>query len=140
MPGDFDTVDDDRQQTPLKDADLSAEAKAARTKLQAVLAAHQGPRDEYFVKQTEAFGGEAGGKKAKAAKKAATPAPKAEADPRVARFKERDADHDGKITYEEFQASMADKKIAKERFEARDLNKDGNLSLKEFLDTLPGAK
>ena len=136
----FDTVADDRQQTPLKDADLSAEAKAARTKLQAVLAAHQGPRDEYFVKQTEAFGGEAGGKKAKAAKKAATPAPKAEADPRVARFKERDADHDGKITYEEFQASMADKKIAKERFEARDLNKDGNLSLKEFLDTLPGAK
>jgi arylsulfatase A len=136
----FDTVADDREQTPLKDADLSAEAKAARTKLQAVLDANKGPRDEYFVKQTEAFGGEAGGKKAKAAKKAATPAPKAEADPRVARFKERDADHDGKITYEEFQASMADKKIAKERFEARDLNKDGNLSLEEFLATLPAAK
>jgi len=136
----FDTVADDREQTPLKDADLSAEAKAARTKLQAVLDANKGSRDEYFVKQTEAFGGEAGGKKAKAAKKAATPAPKAEADPRVARFKERDADHDGKITYEEFQASMADKKIAKERFEARDLNKDGNLSLEEFLATLPAAK
>lgn len=105
-----------------------------------MLDANKGSRDEYFVKQTEAFGGEAGGKKAKAAKKAATAATKAEADPRSTRFKERDADHDGKITYEEFQASMADKKVAKERFEARDLDKDGNLSLKEFLDTLPGAK
>jgi len=136
----FDTVADDREQRPLKDADLSAEAKAARTKLQTLLDANQGPRDEYFVKQTEAFGGEAGGKKAKAAKKAATAAPKTEADPRSTRFKERDADHDGKITYEEFQASMADKKIAKERFESRDLNKDGSLSLEEFLATLPAAK
>jgi arylsulfatase A len=136
----FDTVADDREKSPLKDAELSAEAKAARTKLQAVLDANQGPRDEYFVKQTEAFGGEAGGKKAKAAKKAAAAAPKAEADPRSTRFKERDADHDGKITYEEFQASMADKKVAKERFESRDLNKDGNLTLEEFLATFPKTK
>ncbi len=106
-----------------------------------MLAAHQGPRDEYFLKQAESFkdyreklDSAPGPKKGKAA------APKAEADPRGARFKERDADHDGKITYEEFQASMADKKFAKERFEARDLDKDGSLSLKEFLDTLPGAK
>jgi len=105
-----------------------------------VLDANKGPRDEYFVKQTEAFGGEAGGKKAKAAKKAAAAAPKAEADPRAARFKERDPDHDGKITYEEFQSSMTDKKIAKERFETRDLNKDGGLSLEEFLATLSAAK
>jgi arylsulfatase A len=136
----FDTVADDREKSPLKDAELSAEAKAARAKLQAVLDANKGPRDEYFVRQTEAFGGEAGGKKAKAAKKASKAAPKAEADPRAARFKERDPDHDGKITYEEFQSSMTDKKIAKERFETRDLNKDGSLSLEEFLATLPAAK
>jgi len=140
----FDTVADDREKAPLKDADLSAEAKAVRTKLQAVLDAHQGPRADYFIKQAQPFGGEAGenadgGKKGKAAKKAAS-APKAEADPRSARFKERDADHDGKITYEEFQASMPDKKVAKERFEVRDLNKDGSLSLEEFLATLPKTK
>jgi len=137
----FDTVADDRENTPLKGTDLSAEAKAARTKLQAVLDANKGPRDEYFVKQTEAFGGEAGGKKGKAGKKASPPGAKtAETDPKAARFNERDADHDGKITYEEFQSSMPDKKIAKERFESRDLNKDGNLTLEEFLATFPKTK
>ena len=147
----FDTVADDREKTPLKEADLNDEAKAAHAKFKALIAAHQGPRDEYFVKQTERFGGEAGEnadgiKKGKAAKKAAAATPKAatpkaaEVDPRTARFKERDADHDDKITYEEFQSSMADKKIAKERFETRDLNKDGSLSLEEFLATLPASK
>ena len=143
----FDTVADDREKTPLKDAELSAEAKAVRTKLQALLTTHQGTRDEYFLKQAESFNdyrekldSAPDGKKGKATKKAAASAPKAEADPRGARFKERDADHDGKITYEEFQSSMADKKIAKERFESRDLNKDGSLSLEEFLATLPAAK
>lgn len=139
----FDLFADDREKSPLKDADLSAEAKARKSRLQALLDAHQGPREDYFVKQGEAFGGEAGEnadgvKKGKAGKKTAS-AP-AESDPRVVRFRERDADHDGKITYEEFQASMNDKKVAKERFESRDLDKDGKLSLKEFLDTLPGAK
>jgi arylsulfatase A-like enzyme len=139
----FDTVADDREKSPLKDADLSAEARATRMKLQALLDANQGPREEYFLKQSESFNdyrekldSAPDAKKGKAAKKAAASAPKAEADPRGARFKERDADHDGKITYEEFQSSMADKKIAKERFEARDLNKDGSLSLEEFLATL----
>ena len=103
------------------------------------------------MKQTQPFGGEAGEnadgvKKGKSAKKAAAATAKAatpkaaEADPRGARFKERDADHDGKITYDEFQSSMTDKKIAKERFETRDLNKDGSLSLEEFLATLPASK
>ena len=112
-----------------------------------MLDANKGPRDDYFLKQAESFNdyrekldSAPDGKKGKVAKKAAASAPKAEADPRSARFKERDADHDGKITYGEFQASMADKKIAKERFETRDLNKDGSLSLEEFLATLPAAK
>jgi hypothetical protein len=141
----FDTVADDREKSSLKEAELSDEAKTAHAKFKALLAAHQGPRDDYFVKQTQPFGGEAGEnadgiKKGKAAKKASAASPKVEADPKAARFKERDADHDGKITYEEFQSSMTDKKIAKERFESRDLNKDGGLSLEEFLATLPAAK
>ena len=137
----FDTVADDREKSPLKDADLSAEARATRMKLQALLDANQGPREEYFLKQSESFNdyrekldSAPDAKKGKTAKKAAAAAPKAaEADPKVARFKERDADHDGKITHEEFQASMPDKKIAKERFEAHDANHDGHLTLSEFL-------
>ena len=141
----FDTVADDREKSPLKETDLNDEAKAAQAKFKALIAAHQGPRDEYFVKQTERFGGETGEnadgvKKGKATKKAAAATPKAEADPKAARFKERDTDHDGKITYEEFQSKMPDKKVAKERFESRDLNKDGSLSLEEFLATLSAAK
>ena len=143
----FDTVADDREKTPLKDADLSAEAKAVRTKLQTLLDAHQGPREDYFLKQSESFNdyrekldSASSAKKGKAAKKADSSTPKAETDPRSARFKERDANQDGKITYDEFQASMTDKKIAKERFESRDLNKDGSLSFEEFLATLPAAK
>ncbi|NBV53854.1 MAG: EF-hand domain-containing protein [Verrucomicrobia bacterium] len=111
-----------------------------------MLAAHQGPRDDYFVKQSQAFGGEAGEnadgvKKGKAGKKAAAAAPKAaEADPKAVRFKERDADHDGKITYEEFQASIPDKKAARERFDARDTNHDGSLTLEEFLGAAQKGK
>ncbi len=147
----FDTVADDREKTPLKEADLSAEAKDAHAKLKAILAAHQGPRDDYFVKQTQPFGGEAGEnadgvKKGKAAKKATAIAPKAptpkpnDTDSKVSRFKERDADHDGKITFEEFQDSIPDKKAAKERFESRDTNHDGSLTLEEFLGTFPKTK
>lgn len=143
----FDTVADDREKSPLKEADLGVEAKAAHAKLKALLAAHQGPREEYFVKQSKAFGGEAGEnadgvKKGKAGKKAAAKAePKpAEGDPKVARFKERDADHDGKITFAEFASSMPNKKVAEERFQQRDLDHDGAISLEEFLKTFPAAK
>ena len=141
----FDIVADDREKSPLKETDLNDEAKAAHAKFKALIAAHQGPRDEYFVKQTERFGGETGEnadgvKKGKATKKAAAATPKAETDPKVARFKERDADHDGKITYEEFQDSIPDKKAAKERFEARDANHDGSLTLEEFVGNTAKAK
>jgi arylsulfatase A len=129
----FDTVADDREKAPRQEADLSAEAKAAYAKLKALLATHQGPRDDYFVKQSQSFGGEAG-ENADGVKQGKVAQPQAaEADPKVARFKERDADHDGKITYEEFQASILDKKTAKERFDARDANHDGSLTLPEFL-------
>lgn len=130
----FDTVSDDREKTPLKESDLSAEARSSHARLKAVLTAHQGPRDAYFARQGEPGPGGEGAKKGKAGKKASSFGAKiAETDPKVARFNERDADHDGKITYEEFQSSMTDKKIAKERFEARDANHDGHLTLPEFL-------
>ena len=136
----FDIVADDREKSPLKDADLAAEAKAVRTKLQAILDTHQGPREEYFLKQAEAFNDYRKKVLTVPDSKKGKTAPPTEPDTKSARFKERDADRDGKITYDEFQASMADKKVAKERFTARDLNKDGGLTLEEFLATFPKSK
>lgn len=129
----FDVVADDLEKTPLQEAGLSAEAKAAKARLQSVLDANRGPRDEYHAKQTEAFGGEKAGKSEPKKKQTG-------GDSGSARFKERDADGDGRITYQEFQSSMSDKKVAQERFKSRDLNQDGALTLEEFLKTLPGAK
>ncbi|MGA0029281.1 MAG: sulfatase-like hydrolase/transferase [Opitutales bacterium] len=137
----FDTVADDREKSPLQESGRSAEASTSHARLKALLDAHQGSRDAYFARQGEPGPGGEGARKGKSGKKAAAPAPNAaEADPRVARFKERDADHDGKITYEEFQASMNDKQVAQERFKSRDLNQDGTLSLDEFIATLPKSK
>ena len=56
----FNVAKDDLEKSPLTDAALDAPAKAAKAKLQALLDQHQGPRDAYFVKQSQAFGGEAG--------------------------------------------------------------------------------
>ena len=141
----FDIVADDRETKPLEISNLSAEAREARVRLQALIDANQGPREEYFSKQGKPFGGEAGenaegGKVNKGAKKSA-PAPTQpkvdQADPKISRFKERDADHDGKIIYEEFQASIPDKNAARERFDSRDTNHDGILTLEEFLGNAP---
>jgi hypothetical protein len=130
----FDTVSDDREKTPLKESNLSTEAKASHARLKALLVSHQGPRDAHFARQGEPGPGGEGAKKGKAGTKTSPAGAKtAEPDAKAVRFKERDADHDGKITYEEFQSSMTDKKVAKERFEARDANHDGHLTLTEFL-------
>jgi arylsulfatase A len=51
---------DDLEQSPLPDSTLNAEAKAAKAKLAAALKQFEGPRLDYFVKQTQPFGGEAG--------------------------------------------------------------------------------
>jgi arylsulfatase A len=56
----YNVAKDDREQSPLANAALDDTAKAAKTRLQAVLNAHDGPRDEFFVKQTQNFGGETG--------------------------------------------------------------------------------
>jgi len=133
---------DDNEKSPLADDVLDAAAKAAKAKLQAALKQFEGPRPEYFVKQTQPFGGEKGedadgNKVAKPAmKKGAQPAvPAAQnADPRAARFDERDLNHDGKLSIEEFIATAADKAGAKARFEKFDLDKDGFLSREEFLN------
>lgn len=132
---------DDLEKAPLADDALDASAKAAKAKLQAAMKQFEGPRPEQFVKQGKAFGGEAGedsngnktARKGLAKKPAVAPAPAAKtADPRKSRFDERDLDHDGKLTLEEFIATAADKAGAKTRFEKFDTNKDGAISREEF--------
>ena len=56
----FNVAQDDLEKSPLADATLTAEAKAAKAKLQAVLKRPEGPRPEFFTKQGKAFGGESG--------------------------------------------------------------------------------
>ena len=56
----FAVAKDDLEKSPLADAALDADAKAAKVKLQAALRQFEGPRPEAFVKQTQAFGGEKG--------------------------------------------------------------------------------
>ncbi len=59
--GRFFAVDrDDKEEKPLAASALDADAKAAKDKLAAALQKFAGPRDEYFVKQSQPFGGEAG--------------------------------------------------------------------------------
>ncbi len=139
---------DDNEKSPLADAALDAPAQAAKAKLQAVLKQHDGPRDEFFVKQTENFKGETGedaegNKKAKGGKQAAPAATGAVAaaqagQDRVARFNGRDLNHDGKLSLEEFLATAANKQTAKPRFEQADADKDGFLTREEFMNM--GAK
>ena len=56
----YDVAKDDLEKSPLVGDALDDSAKAAKARLQAVLNEHAGPRDEAFVKQTQAFGGESG--------------------------------------------------------------------------------
>ena len=132
---------DDLEKSPLADAALDDDAKAAKAKLQALLDRNKGPRAEFFAKQGQAFGGEAGedanaNKVNKPADKKGTPAPEVptkKADPRSARFDERDLNRDGKLSLEEFMTTASDKANAKARFEDFDLNKDGFITREEFL-------
>lgn len=131
---------DDLEKSPLAEASLDADAKAAKAKLQSLLDGHRGPRAEYFAKQGKAFGGESGedsdGNKA-SLKKPAAPAPSAKtADPHKSRFAERDLNHDGKLTWEEFIATASDKANAKTRFEKFDADKDGSITGEEFAKQL----
>ena len=56
----FAVAQDDLEISPLKDGSLDPAAKAAKAKLQAALKQFEGPRPDYFVKQSKPFGGEAG--------------------------------------------------------------------------------
>ena len=119
--------------------------KRRRAKLQAALQQFEGPRADYFVKQSQSFGGEKGedaegnkttkGKKKaarlRAAEGQATATPQKGND-RAARFDARDLNHDGKLSREEFLATASNKKTARARFEKADTDKDGFLSREEF--------
>ena len=135
---------DDNEKSPLGAA-LDAQAQAAKDKLLAALRQFEGPRPEYFAKQSRLFGGERGedaegNKKVKGKKKAVPsavagsggPGAAQNAQDRAARFDMRDTNHDGKLSLEEFLATATDKKTARARFEQADTNKDGFLSREEF--------
>jgi arylsulfatase A len=135
----FDTETDDQEKSPLPLAQLDAPAKAALTRLQAVLAQHAGPRDDHFVKQGQSFGGEKGedadgNKRAKTRPNNQSPAA------RAVKFDERDTNHDGKLSLEEFIANQTDKEAAKVRFQKFDLDHDGFLSREEFIGMGKAAK
>jgi arylsulfatase A len=56
----FDVEADDKEESPLVDNALDAAAKAAKAKLLSALQQFEGPRPEFFVKQSQPFGGEQG--------------------------------------------------------------------------------
>ncbi len=56
----YNVATDDLEKSPLKDGALDAGAKAVKAKLQTLLDANASPRDPYFVKQSQPFGGEPG--------------------------------------------------------------------------------
>jgi arylsulfatase A len=58
--GRFYAAKDDNEKSPLPDETLDADTQAAKAKLQAALKQFAGPRPEYFVKQSQPFGGEKG--------------------------------------------------------------------------------
>ncbi len=139
----YDVAKDDRERSPLAEGSLDDAARAAKARLAALLKEHEGPRDKYFAQQGAAFKGEPGedadGNKIPAPA-SATGAPTRPAAPvptdakvRSARFDERDTNHDGRISFEEFLATAADKENAKTRFEKWDTNNDGFLSREEFI-------
>jgi hypothetical protein len=138
----FNVEKDDNEKSSLADAALDAVAQAEKAKLQEALKQHAGPRDEFFVKQSQSFKGEIGedadgNKKVKGGKQAAAAAAQNDPD-RVARFNARDLNHDGKLSLEEFLSTAANKQTAKPRFEQADADKDGFLSREEFMNM--GAK
>jgi len=138
----YNVAKDDLEKSPLVEATLDAAAKAAKIKLAALLKSHEGPRDPYFTKQGQAFGGETGedandNKSEPSAKKnkkgvASTALAAKDADPKITRFNERDLNHDGKLSPEEFMATAAGKANAKARFEKFDADKNGFITREEF--------
>ena len=126
---------DDLEKSPLASDALASDAKAAKVKLQDLLDQHKGPRAADFAKQGEAFGGETS--EDAAAKKTPQGAmktqPKDEADPMVARFGQRDLNHDSKLSWDEFEKTASGKSGVKARIEMFDSDKDGFVSREEFL-------
>ncbi|HEY6167234.1 MAG TPA: sulfatase-like hydrolase/transferase [Verrucomicrobiae bacterium] len=137
----YNVAKDDLEKSPLVDPALAAGAKVAKAKLQSLLDQNKGPRAEFFTKQGKAFGGEAA--EDSEANKLTTPAKKKgaktagqvakNADPKTARFDQRDLNHDGKLSWEEFLTTASAKDGAKARFEMFDLGKDGFVSSEEFM-------
>jgi hypothetical protein len=130
----FNVAKDDLEKTPLDEAMLDEPAKVAKAKLLALLKQHEGPREDYFVKQAQGMKGEGAedSEQKKPMKMRAKADTKTDKNTGATRFSERDADHDGKINWEEFLKSASAKGTARERFEMFDKDKDGVVTLEEF--------
>ena len=132
----YNVAKDDLEKSPLAADALDENAKATKAKLQALLDQHKDPRAENFVKQAQGFGGEAGedADANQTSKGTGTKnAMPGKVDPMTARFEERDLDHDGKLSWDEFLKTASAKETAKARFEMFDSSKDGSISREEFL-------
>jgi arylsulfatase A len=130
----FNVATDDREKLPINEASLDEEAKSAKAELHSLLKQHEGPRDDYFVKQSQVMKS-IGAEDAEAKKPVrvkAKPNTRSNKNSGSTRFTERDANHDGKISWEEFLESALAKDAAKQRFEMFDMDKDGKITLKEF--------
>ena len=130
----FNVAKDDLEKTPLDEAMLDEPAKVAKAKLLALLKQHEGPREDYFVKQAQGMKGEGAedAEQKKPMKIQAKADTKSDKKSGSTRFSERDANHDGKINWEEFLKSASAKGTARERFEMFDKDKDGVVTLEEF--------
>jgi arylsulfatase A len=126
----YHTAKDDLEKSPLAADSLDETAKAAKVKLQALLDQHKDPRPDFFVKKGKAYGLVSG--LTADTSKAATPAAQP-AESMATRFEGRDLNHDGKLSWEEFQKTATDKDGAKARFAMFDTDKDGIVSREEFL-------
>ena len=141
----YDVSRDDTEKSRLADSSLDDNAKAVKAKLQTLIDRHQGPRAEYFAKQgtrdeAETAEGTASdrasdkdGSTKPTPSKPADTVPKLKAqDARTTRFEQRDLDHDGKLSWPEFEKTATNKGAAKNRFESFDRDKDGVITRKEF--------
>ncbi|HVK06470.1 MAG TPA: sulfatase-like hydrolase/transferase [Armatimonadaceae bacterium] len=111
----------DYEADPLETRNLAAEQPDVLARLRAVLAKHPEAKPQISAAPRPAAAGRQN---------------------RAALFARRDANGDGKLTFEEFMTGQPDPEAAKGRFPSFDTNKDGVLSKEEFVTSggkNPGA-
>lgn len=117
----------DYQTDPLETVNRAAQQPDVLASLKVILAKHPEPKPQVTSKES----------KEKAAKKSTTAGDSSgksgKNQDRVAMFRKRDKNEDGKLSLEEFLSSQPDGDAARERFPRFDANGDGELSETEFV-------